>query len=962
MRNSLVRLLARIHTEDGIPVQSMSLVETCSYIFRPAPYFQNPLGTNENMSIRDMDGKDLKRKCCVYGPSSFKFVPANDEAKIESTTVLNYWWQRSERERKLSKIQSAIITIYRNQNKSAVNGVASKDDVRKHIQTQMAKLRTEHNIRKVTVLGDFNFETLSLAQLGLTEIKDSRLTHKHNEHSQETNIDKVFANHSDVRIAGIYEPVENKQSSELGHKCVLLQFGTPEMPKNMNTTHTFSVRKFKKNIASWNNHGLLENDETWKSAEEIDMVASGIINQLKQIKEDSMVKRKNGPNPCKLAIDCIENIDPESMKKPTELKKLARFFNAYKEGISAETQRPEHVPLHTHLKTKTDNLNTPNHLVRSEIINEIYGEAIKITTKFPDMKTVKKAISKLSNSTAKDIHGLSMKEIKLFLTHSKNGFRLMYKLMKSCAGIGHFPPILKLDKIIFLFKNKGSRLDASKYRPITLAPCIGKVLEKVIGIQLDRSNDLNTANHAYTVGKSCQSAIIEVSEFFRNQRLLIKNSKNFIYVPLVLCEDISSAFESIDAKCLVDIINYLFTNSGEFKLAELVNSYMTRQIYTYENGELLELVKKEITRSAPQGSILSPRFWRFFDCLFSRLYTNDVEDFLETIDFVRSLAHVSYADDHLTAVMLKFPLGTSKDTIKQKIVVLTLKCRSLLNTATRDVGCGINELKSEVIVPEEYQDAELKSKSVFTWLGYSLYITSSGHFRFSPEKATAKFISTKQTINDIYQHINNTFARWKVYKVFVAPVLEWYNLTMFDKPFKNQSASNPAETFQQDVLCQSVKICRNVNRKKLEDFLHEKPVKTKMKIMATNLCYYLQRDIKSISSKDQTRTLNTRSGRDIEVNKWPNADSKDLGDVLLIYKQLYKDTPPEDLEIYKTKFQFNTEKVKEFTDKVNRAIANKINSQRDSRAETRAKNNRKRNQILRCRSLGRNNIIPSCTE
>ena len=959
VRNALVRLLSKIHGTDGIPVQSMSLVETGSYIFRPAPYFQNPLCTNENMKIVDEHGKDLKRKVCAYGPKSFKPVLASCEAKVESATFVNHWWQRSVRDQKLVKMQSGVITLYRNQNPHAVNGPTTKDDIRNHIQAQMAKLRIEHDVRKITVIGDFNFETMSLAQLGLTEIKDNRLVHKHNEKSQATSIDKVFSNHNDVSIANIYNTVENKSDENYGHKCVLLRFGTPVPPKNDQSKKSFSIRKFKKNIQNWNNHGLLENDETWKTKEEIDMVASGFIDQLKQIKADSMVTRKNSPNPCKLAIDCIEDIDPQTMKKPTELKKLARFFNHYKEGISTETQRPEHTPLHSHLKSKTDNLNTPNHLVRSNIINEIYGDSIKIGTKFPDQKAVKKALTRLSNSNALDIHNLSMKEVKLFLRNSKNGFRLFYKLIKSCAEIGYFPLILKLDKIIFLFKNKGSRLDASKYRPITLAPALGKVLEKVIGIQLERCNDQNSANHAYTTGKSCQSAIIEVSEFFRNQRVLTKNSKNFVYVPLILCEDISSAFESIDSKCLVDIINNLFSDTGEFKLAELVNSYMTRKIYTCENGELMELVKKEITRSAPQGSILSPRFWRLFDCLFSRLYTNDVEDFIDKVDFIRSLTHVSYADDHLTAMLLKFPLGTDKNVIKEKITEITMTCRSFLDTATRDVGCGINELKSEVIVPDEYTDSELKSKSGFTWLGYSLHLSSTSHLRFSPDKATAKFIATKLTINDIFQHINSTFARWKIYKVFVAPVLEWFMLTMFDKPFKDSSASNPAETFQQDILCQSIKICRNVNRFTLEKFLHEKPVKIKMQLMAVNLAYYLQRDIKSISSphSNQPAAPITRSGRNADINRWPRADPKDLGDRLLIFKQIHKETPKEVFDFYKEKFTFNPEKVKEFTDKTNRAISTKINERRDERAASMARNSRKRNQILRCRSLGRNNVI-----
>ena len=191
-------------------------------------------------------------------------------------------------------------------------------------------------------------------------------------------------------------------------------------------------------------------------------IASGFLDSLKKTKADSMVTRKNNKNHCKLAIDAIEDLDPETMKKPTEIKRLARFFNLYKSGISADTLRPEHKPLHTHLQTKTDNLNVPNHLVRNKVIDEIYKKSKKVTTRFSSQNEVRKALSKLSNSNASDIHGLSMKEVKTFLRLSKKGFKLFYYLVKSCAIIGHFPEILKIDKIIFLFKNKGSRTDPSK--------------------------------------------------------------------------------------------------------------------------------------------------------------------------------------------------------------------------------------------------------------------------------------------------------------------------------------------------------------------------------------------------------------------------------------------------------------------------------------------------------------------
>ena len=301
--------------------------------------------------------------------------------------------------------------------------------------------------------------------------------------------------------------------------------------------------------------------------------------------------------------------------------------------------------------------------------------------------------------------------------------------------------------------------------------------------------------------------------------------------------------------------------------------------------------------------------------------------------------------------------------VSRKIPAVKKSSSKSLNLL-RDTGCGINRTKSEVVVPECFQDTELESKKSFTWLGYSLTITESIHFRFCPERATKRFIQTKQTINDIFQHVTNTFARWKIYKVFVAPVFEWFNLTMFDKPFKAGSVSNPAEKLQQDVLCQSVKICRNVNRNLLESVLHEKPVKIKMQLMACNLAKFINRSINSISEfNTQPKSIHTtRSGYTADFNRWPRADPYDLGDRILIFKQLKKDTPTEIFDEYNTKFQFNVDKIKAFTDKTNRAISVKINNHRNERATSTALNARKRNQIARCRSLGRNNFIAAYSE
>jgi len=493
------------------------------------------------------------------------------------------------------------------------------------------------------------------------------------------------------------------------------------------------------------------------------------------------------------------------------------------------------------------------------------------------------------------------------------------------------------------------------YRPITLAPTVGKVLEKIISDQIQRVFDNNFDNHAYRRGKSCQSAIIEVSEWFRKQRQMSKQFKNYRLVPIILCEDIASAFESIDSECLVDILDLIFED-GDFKLSKMVKSYMLRKSFTVEKDDFIQLCKKEVERSAPQGSILSPKFWRLFDCLFSRLYTNGLEDFAATCDFLRSIGHTSYADDHKTYAILKFSPEASDDEIREKISFFALNCRQLLNTSTRDVGCGINLAKSEVILPPSWQVEGIKSKSCYTWLGYSLKLSDSMHLCFTDDRANERFMGARRTINDIYQHVCSIFARWKIYKVFVAPIVDWFNLAMFHKPMKDFSASNDCAVFQQDILCEAVNVTRTVKRDSLEELLLEKPVFLKMQILANNLSRHLNRTIDSIKTPQEVldNPQETRRGH-VDPARWLKADAKDLGDRILIYKQIFKETPESDINHFFGKFNFETHVIKHFTDSVNRCIHNRIERDRPENEIIIAKNKNLRKKRELCRELGKKN-------
>ena len=60
--------------------------------------------------------------------------------------------------------------------------------------------------------------------------------------------------------------------------------------------------------------------------------------------------------------------------------------------------------------------------------------------------------------------------------------------------------------VLPLFKGRGSRNDASSYRPINLCPCLGKLLEKIVNVQLTifptNHNALGQSQHDFTSERS----------------------------------------------------------------------------------------------------------------------------------------------------------------------------------------------------------------------------------------------------------------------------------------------------------------------------------------------------------------------------------------------------------------------------------------------------------------------------
>ena len=131
------------------------------------------------------------------------------------------------------------------------------------------------------------------------------------------------------------------------------------------------------------------------------------------------------------------------------------------------------------------------------------------------------------------------------------------KLFNQCIQDGVFPNCFKTAQVIPLFKG-GKKEDKSCYRPISLLPSIGKLLEKVISIRttdfLNRNHVFSNHQFGFREGFSTDYAILDIHE-----KLLCNLDKGLSSCAIFL--DLAKAFDSVDHNILLR--NYLSTESKE---------------------------------------------------------------------------------------------------------------------------------------------------------------------------------------------------------------------------------------------------------------------------------------------------------------------------------------------------------------------------------------------------------------
>jgi hypothetical protein len=216
------------------------------------------------------------------------------------------------------------------------------------------------------------------------------------------------------------------------------------------------------------------------------------------------------------------------------------------------------------------------------------------------------------------------------LTHPHTGQSLL-RILNACWNLGYFPRTWKHGNLVILLKDpSGDTGNVKNYRPITLLPIYGKLLEKLIKTKLSNALTPLHSPHqfGFTSGRSTTDALLTY------KATVSDSPRKYI---LTIFVDIRGAFDNVWWPGLFDTLR---AKQLPHEILAIIKSYLTDRSVSFTQGKVT--ATKNITKGCPQGSVLGPTLWNLLlDPLLDSVWPEGTKAVAYADDLTIIIAHDS---------------------------------------------------------------------------------------------------------------------------------------------------------------------------------------------------------------------------------------------------------------------------------------------------------------------------------
>jgi len=354
------------------------------------------------------------------------------------------------------------------------------------------------------------------------------------------------------------------------------------------------------------------------------------------------------------------------------------------------------------------------------------------------------------------------------------------KILNSSISSGKFPDWWKKANISAVYKGKGSKKEATNYRPISVLPCLSRIFEKEIAKQLlsycISKEIIPKEQFGFRPKSSCETALLTALNCWIGE---IDKLGMMVGVLLV---DLSKAFDNVNHSILIKDLEEIGCDTSALTL---FISYLSDRKQRVTSG--LQVTDWQyITKGVPQGSCISPLLFN----IYVRKLPNEVRD--PIFQFADDITNSTTAD---RVDEIEHKLTANFQQIKDFCLTRDLKIN------TDKTQCILLKLPSKKIEKELelcLDDHIIKSSSTVDLLG----VTIDQHlsFRQHIEKTARKCHGIIGVIKKARAVLPPQLLKLS-YTALVRPHLEYCNLIFASSAKSNLTKLETVQKIASRIIC-----------------------------------------------------------------------------------------------------------------------------------------------------------------